>query len=121
MSALKKVEELQEHFRYADPETKRQLISLEKSIKRNSLYLNLAEHDAVKMILNFCDKSYDRFSKMLESQTAEDLAQLEEQIKRARWEAYREAMGWFEKIFTVSRSNVKRAEKRVDKIADNAK
>lgn len=119
--ALQKIENLKEHFRFADSETRMMLDNLEKSIKRNSLYLNLADHDAVKMILEFCDNRFMAISVILENQKAEDLANEQGRMNRAYQEAYRDAFAWFRKIFTVSRSNIASKEKIVDNLENNFK
>ena len=117
--ALQKIESLKEHFRFADSETKMMLDNLEKSIKRNSLYLNLADHDAVKMILEFCDNRFLAISLLLENQKAEDLASEAGRMNRAYQEAYRDAFAWFRKIFTISKANVATKEKMVNKIENS--
>lgn len=114
---FQKIDSLKEHFRNSDPTTLQQLDSLEKSLKRNSLLANLADHDGVKMIIDSCNKLIDTYSTLLEEQKAEDLTNPAEQIKRVRWEAYRYQLAWFVSIFTISKSRVETKEKRVDAIA----
>lgn len=111
-----RIEAIKDHFRYADDETKMEISGLEKSIKKAKLYSNLAEHDAVQMILEFCDKRYESISSWLENQTAEELTTQENQIKRVRMEAYREAFAWFRKLFTIQRSKEISGERKVEAI-----
>lgn len=116
---LQKIESLKDHFRFADSETKMMLDNLERSIKRNSLYLNLADHDAVKMILEFCDNRFMAISAILENQKAEDLATEQGRMNRAYQEAYRDAFAWFRKIFTISKANVDAKTKTVENFEKN--
>jgi len=118
---IQKIESLKDYFRHADSETRLMLDNLEKSIKRNSLYLNLAEHDAVKMILDFCDNRIIALSNILENQKAEDLSSEAGRMNRAYNEAYRDAFIWFRKIFTISKAQLNAKEKMVEKIEEKAK
>lgn len=113
---MQKIEALKEHFRNGDPGLIERLDKLEKSLKKNSLLSNLAEHDGVKMILDTCDDLIERYSQMLEDQSAENLTIPAEQIKRVRWEAYRYQLAWFRNIFTIAKSNVVSKEKQVDNL-----
>lgn len=117
MDTMNAIESIKEHFRHADTETREQIASLERNVKRAKLYVNLSEHDAVKMILEFCDARYASLSKFLEEQSAESLATEADRLKRARYEAYRDAFAWFRKLFTIQRAKAESGEARVAEIA----
>ena len=96
----------QDFYKYADDETKAEIRSLEKSLKSNELYVNLGEHDAVKLMRAAFNGFVEKYNRFLQEQSYEDLATEAGRVKRARLEAYRDSWRWFENVFTISKARV---------------
>lgn len=96
----------QDFYKYADDETKAEIRALEKSLKSNELYVNLGEHDAVKLMREAFKKFVAKYNLFLQNQSYEDLSTEAGRVKRARIEAYRDSWRWFENVFTISKARV---------------
>lgn len=118
---MENFDEIKEYFKYADEDTKTEIAVLEKKLKSNQLYVNLGEHDGMKMITAFCVSRVEKINKELQVQTAEELSKEENRVLRARKEAYRDSFQWFINIFTISRARVESATKKVGKIRSSIK
>jgi hypothetical protein len=113
-------EKIKDYFRDADEDTLNTIVTLEKSIKRNQLFLNLRNHDGMKMIIEFCEKMIGKIDTLLLGQKASDLlANKKLLIDRAYYEAYRDSMRWLISIFSVAEKRVESSTKRVEKISEN--
>jgi len=118
---MENLNDIKEYFKYADEDTKAEIATLEKKLKSNQLYMNLGEHDGMKMITAFCVSRVENINKELQAQTAEELSKEENRVLRARKEAYRDAFQWFINVFTIARSRVEGTTKIVGKIRKSIK
>jgi len=104
---------LRDYFRDADEETKREISLLEKSLKKNELYVNLGDHDGIKLIRAFCLKQVAKYNLTLQEQ---DIKTQEDMVHRASLRAYRDSFMWFDNLFLIAQSKVEAAEKRAEDI-----
>ena len=109
------IDKIKEYFRNADDETIKEIRDLEKRIKSNQLFLNLRDHDAMKMILDSLISRVAKIDNFLKTQSAESLSSEQSRITRAYQEAYRDFSNWFIDLFVIAEKRTEIANKTVEK------
>lgn len=105
-------ERAKDFFKDADEETRSALVQLEKQFKSHQLYVNLGEHDAVKLLRKFIEDRIIVLNKQLQEQ---EVFTDEDKVRRAAWKAYRDTFVWFSNLFTIAQSKADAIEKRIQK------
>lgn len=111
---LEKLGELKDKMINAPEDNKETIEQWEKLIRRAFLVQNLYEHDAVKIIHEFYLKKVEGINNALQAQSVEDLATQAGLVRRARWEALREAYQSFVTIMSRAEGTIKVINKNVD-------
>jgi hypothetical protein len=93
-----------------DPEVKAEIAQIETTIKTSSLFANLKQYDAIKILLEKAQRLVDNYNIRLRDQVVKND---EDRIVRAREMAYRDAFLWIIQLFTVEK-RLEGAQKRAE-------
>lgn len=104
---LEKLGELKDRMVNASEDDKDVVYQWEKMIRKALLVQNLFEHDAVKIIFEYYKSKVESINSSLKDQSVEDLSTPAGLVKRARWEALREAYQSFVNILTRAEGTIK--------------
>lgn len=112
-NVLDQIGELKERLQSARPEDKEVLVEWERMIRKAMIVKDLYQHDAIKILFEFCTTKVSKIKDALEAQTAVELSSPQGLAQRTKYEAQKEAYAWFVGLFKKADDTIKVINKNV--------